>query len=119
VDVRVDHSRHERVACQVVRDRTGRGIVAARYACDARPFDDERDVFADPALSVDEPAGTDDHPLCRKDAAERDAGGHRQRSGSEEDAADASGRSHSAHVFGPAERVRPKVRRGTEQRKVT
>ena len=96
VDMRVDQPRHECVAREVVRDRAGGRVVAARYASDARVVDDDRDVVANAALAVDEVADADDDVALGRENTGRDAKGEREGCFAE-DAAQTGNRGRSAH----------------------
>ena len=60
VDVRVDHPRHQRELLQVVGDRSGGRVVAARYARDARTLDDQCDVLLHATFAIEQARGPDD-----------------------------------------------------------
>src|SRR5262245_19914402 len=100
MDVRIDQPGHQRELLQIVRDRAGRGIVAARYARDARSFNDQRDVVARSAFTIEQAASAKDDASLRKDNAWRCAKRERE-GGWTESAAQSSSRGRSAHERGP------------------
>src|SRR6476661_3443604 len=83
VDVRVDHPRHQRELLQVVGDRSGGRVVAAGYARDARPLDDQCDVLLHATFAIEQARGPDDDVRLGRQNDRCRAEGERERNGAE------------------------------------